>query len=68
MAGSTLLLLKRAVYAGIGLVGLSMALSAYPPPPGELPALLLVGTVLLLAGAAGVIWPDKVTSGSSGPD
>lgn len=68
MAVNVLLLLKRVVYLVIAGIGLSMATSAYPPPAGELPALLLVGAGLTVAGVAGVIWPEKITSGSSGPD
>jgi hypothetical protein len=68
MAVSVLLLLKRIVYLVITGIGLSMATSAYPPPAGELPVLLLVGAALTVAGIVGVIWPEKITSGSAGPD
>lgn len=68
MGVSVLLLLKRGFYLLICGIGLSMVTSAYPPPTGELPALLLVGAGLSVAGGAGVIWPEKITSGNAGPD
>ncbi|UHQ95980.1 hypothetical protein [Natrinema halophilum] len=42
-----------------------MASSGYPPPESELSALVVVGGVLTIIGIAGIIWPEKLHSGSS---
>jgi hypothetical protein len=68
MVGRLLQSGKRILYLGIAVVGLSMAVSSYPPPESEVPVLLVVGGILAVGGIAGVIWPEKIRSGSSGPD
>ena len=57
----------RLIYLGIAVLGLSMAGSGYPPESG-LPAMLVIGGFLTIAGVSGVIWPEKIRSGTSGPD
>ena len=65
MFGRILQFGKRIIYLGIALVGVSMALGGYPTESGA-PVLLAVGGFLAIVGLAGVIWPEKIRSGTSG--
>ena len=65
MIGRVLLLGVRLFYAAIGVVGLSLARSGYPPSGSDPPVMLLVGAALVVVGVVGVVWPEKVLSGSS---
>lgn len=59
----------RIIYLGITVVGLWMAVGGYPPPATGPPVQLAVGAILGILGLAGMIWPEKIRSGSgSGPD
>lgn len=58
----------RIVYLGIAILGLSMVASGYPPSGSGPPVLLGIGGLLAIAGLAGMIWPEKIRSGTSGPD
>jgi hypothetical protein len=54
----------RALYLTIAAIGVSLALSGYPPPETGLPVTLAVGSLVTIAGLAGVAFPDKLRSGS----
>jgi hypothetical protein len=69
MIGRVLSFGRRILYLGITVVGFWIALGGYPPSAGGIPVQLAVGMVFGLIGLAGVIFPEKIRSGSgSGPD
>lgn len=64
MVGRVLVLGMRLFYVAIGLLGLSLAASGYPPSGDGLPDTLLVGIGLVAVAVVGVARPDLVLSGS----
>jgi hypothetical protein len=58
----------RVLYVLIAAVGLWIAVGGYPPPASGPPVQLAIGAVIGVIGLAGTIWPEKIRSGSSGPD
>jgi heme A synthase len=57
-------LLLRALYLAFAAIGVSLALSGYPPPDTGLPVTLAVGSLIAVVGIAGLVFPDKLRSGS----
>lgn len=58
----------RVFYLAIVVIGLSLAASGYPPPESDVPLTLALGGLLAVIGLAGVVWPEKIRAGDSGPD